>query len=138
MERLRCQKTLVKLPTIFSLAKEYGLKTAMFASKEKFKHLELPGSLDKFVLPGPHDDAKSVAKAFAVEVVSLKPNLCFIHFRDPDTEGHAHGNTSPSLGKLADYRCAIVNAERILVVEGRMRDPDEHLARRQEPSRSMT
>ena len=80
--------------TIFRLGKERGFKTAMFVSKEKFKHLELPGSLDKFVLPDPYDDAKSVAKAFAAEVGTLKPNLCFIHFRDPDTEGHAHGNKS--------------------------------------------
>ena len=35
------------VPTIFSLAKARGLKTAMFVGKEKLKHLELPGSLDE-------------------------------------------------------------------------------------------
>lgn len=82
---------MVKVPTIFSLAKERGLKTAMFVGKEKFKHLELPGTIDELVWPRPDDDAKSVAKAFAAEFGKTKPNLCFIHFRDPDTVGHKTG-----------------------------------------------
>jgi len=82
---------IVKVPTIFSLAKERGLKTAMFVGKEKFKHLELPGTIDELVWPQPDDDAKSVAHAFATEFGKTKPNLCFIHFRDPDTVGHKTG-----------------------------------------------
>lgn len=81
----------VNVPTIFSLAKERGLRTAMFVGKEKFKHLELPGTIDELVWPQPDDDAKSVAKAFAAEFGKTKPNLCFIHFRDPDTVGHKTG-----------------------------------------------
>ena len=88
-------KGLVKVPTVFSLAKERGLKTAMFVSKEKFAHLNLPGSIDTYVWPQPDDDAKSVAKAFAAEFGKSKPNLTFIHFRDPDTVGHATGAYSP-------------------------------------------
>ncbi len=88
-------KGLVKVPTIFSLAKQSGYVTAMFVGKEKFKHLLLPGTVDYFIWPQPEDDAQAVAKAFASEVGKLKPNLCFIHFRDPDTEGHAHGSHSP-------------------------------------------
>lgn len=82
---------IVKVPTIFGLAKERGLKTAMFVGKEKFKHLELPGTIDELVWPQPDDDAKSVAKVFATEFGKTKPNLCFIHFRDPDTVGHKTG-----------------------------------------------
>jgi len=70
---------------------ERGLKTAMFVGKEKFKHLELPGSLDALVWPQSNDDAKSVAKSLADQIGTLKSNLCFIHFRAPDTAGHAHG-----------------------------------------------
>ena len=93
----------VKLPTIFSIAKQRGLKTAMFVGKEKFKHLNLPGSVDTFVWPQPEDGALAVAKAFAEQVGTLKPNLCFIHFRDPDTEGHKYGSHSPEKKKaLAD------------------------------------
>ncbi len=86
---------IVKLPTIFSIAKEHGLVTAMFVGKEKFKHLILPGSLDAFVWPQPEDDAKAVAAAFAAQVGKLKPNLCFIHFLDPDVAGHKYGAHSP-------------------------------------------
>ncbi|MGN6555704.1 MAG: alkaline phosphatase family protein [Verrucomicrobiota bacterium] len=88
-------KGLVQVPTIFSLAKKQGLVTAMVVGKEKFKHLLLPGSVDRFVWPQPEDDAQAVAKAFASEVIQLKPNLCFIHFRDPDTLGHKFGSHSP-------------------------------------------
>lgn len=89
------EKGLVKIPTIFSFAKEHGLVTAMFVGKDKFKHLNLPGSLDVFVWPQPDDDAKAVARAFAEHVAKLKPNLCFIHFLDPDVAGHKYGAASP-------------------------------------------
>jgi len=96
-------KGVVKLPTIFSLAKARGLKTAMFVGKEKFKHLNLPGSVDVFVWPQPEDGALAVARAFAAQVKTLQPNLGFIHFRDPDTEGHKYGSHSPEKKKaLAD------------------------------------
>lgn len=98
----------VKVPTIFSLAKQHGLVTAMFVGKEKFEHLLLPGSLDAFVWPKPDDGAKSVAEIFAAQVGKLKPNLCFIHFRDPDTAGHAHGGSSPEkMSALADCDAAL-------------------------------
>lgn len=98
----------VKVPTIFSLAKERGLKTAMFVSKEKFKHLDRPGSVDAFVWPQPDDDAKSVAQAFAAEVGKLRPNLAFIHFRDPDTVGHKTGAQSPEkIQSLKDCDAAL-------------------------------
>ncbi len=86
------EKGLVKVPTIFKLAKERGLKTAMYVGKEKFKHLDLPGSLDVFSLQA--GDAE-VAQAFAAEVGQLRPNLCFIHFALPDTIGHQYGLGSP-------------------------------------------
>jgi predicted AlkP superfamily pyrophosphatase or phosphodiesterase len=85
----------VQVPTVFSLAKERGLKTAMFVGKEKLKTLEIPGTIDTLVWPQPHDDAKSIARAFAAEFGKTKPNLTFLHFHDPDTIGHAHGAYSP-------------------------------------------
>ncbi len=94
---------LVKVPTIFSLAKKKGLTTAMFVGKEKFEHLMLPDSVDTFAWPKTNNDAKAVAKVFADQVSTLKPNLCFIHFRDPDSAGHAYGSKSPEkVQALAD------------------------------------
>lgn len=95
----------VKVPTIFSLAKYSGLTTALYAGKEKFKHLNKPRSLDTFAIPG---NALKVAAAFAEDFPKTKPNLCFLHFADIDNEGHAHGLYSPQwLQSLADTDAAL-------------------------------
>jgi arylsulfatase A-like enzyme len=101
------EKGLVKVPTIFSIAKKSGLVTAMVVAKNKFRTLDLPGSLDAFLLPTDPASA-SVAAAFAGMVGKLKPNLCFIHFGEPDVAGHAHGMFSPEKMKaLADSDAAL-------------------------------
>lgn len=92
------EKGLLNVPTIFQLAKEKGLTTALFAAKKKFLTLHQPNSLDRFVVPE-NPAAESVAQAFAADVGKLKPNLCFIHFADADTAGHNFGVDSPE--KLA-------------------------------------
>ena len=98
---------LVKVPTVFSIAKEQGLSTAMFVCKEKFKTLQLPGSVDLFVFPE-SQNAKGVAEAFAAQVKALKPNLCFIHFGDPDAAGHKYGMDSPEkMQAFADCDAAL-------------------------------
>lgn len=83
-------KGTVKVPTIFSLAKQAGLKTALYASKEKFQTLNIPGSLDKIESL---QSAKSldIAKAFAADFTTLKPNVTLVHFGEPDATGHAFG-----------------------------------------------
>ena len=101
------EKGLVKVPTIFSIAKKSGLVTAMVVAKNKFRTLDLPGSLDAFILP-PDPSSASVAAAFADMIGKLKPDLCFIHFGEPDVAGHAHGMFSPEKMKaLADSDAAL-------------------------------
>ncbi len=99
---------LVKVPTVFALAKKQGLTTAMFVAKEKFRHLLLTNSVDKFSYVRnteristtnaagqvtrtsvPH--AIQVARAAAEWIVQARPNLCFVHFADPDSTGHKYG-----------------------------------------------
>lgn len=100
-------KGLVTVPTVFSLAKEKGMSTAMFVAKEKFRHLLLPGSVDVFVCPE-DNTAAGVAKAFAENVGKLKPALCFVHFGDPDVKGHEFGMDSPEKMKaFADTDAAL-------------------------------
>ncbi|HTI99187.1 MAG TPA: alkaline phosphatase family protein [Dongiaceae bacterium] len=112
-------KGVVRVPTIFSLAKQRGLVTAMFVGKEKFKHLLLPGSVDTFVWPQPEDNAQAVAAAFAAQVGTLKPNLCFIHFRDPDTQGHKYGAASPEkIQALADCDAALKTIKDAIAAAG--------------------
>jgi predicted AlkP superfamily pyrophosphatase or phosphodiesterase len=87
------KRGVVTVPTVFSLAHAAGYKTALFAGKEKFKHLDLPGSLDKFEIPG--YQAQKVAAAAAPYIIAQKPNLCFIHFADGDGAGHKYGWGTP-------------------------------------------
>ena len=89
------EKGLIPVPTIFSLAHPHGFTTAIFAGKPKFKHLNLPGSLDEFVLLLPKANAKDVAAAFAARLPLLNVDLCLIHFADPDSAGHKYGWGSP-------------------------------------------
>lgn len=102
----------VKVPTIFALAKQHDatLGTAMFPGKQKFRHLWQPGSLDVFDYNGPQEDkplagteeieklvipAQTVARNASAYIIAKKPNLCFIHFPDPDSAGHKSGWGSP-------------------------------------------
>ncbi len=102
----------VKLPTIFALAKQRdsALSTAMFPGKIKFRHLWQPGSLDIFDINGSREDtpvasteeveklvipSQLVAKNVSAYIAAKKPNLCFIHFPDPDSAGHKSGWGSP-------------------------------------------
>lgn len=113
----------VNVPTVFSLAKKQGLKTAMFVGKEKFKHLEVPGTIDELVWPQPDDDAKSVARAFAAEFGKTKPNLCFLHFRDPDTVGHKTGAYSPEkIQALKDCDEALTTIKDAVAAAGVLKD----------------
>jgi len=88
------QRGLVPVPTIFQLSKEHGgIRTAAFAGKEKFNHLNTPGHIDDF---GVIDiDAQPLARVVGAYIIERKPNLCFIHFADSDSAGHAYGWGSP-------------------------------------------
>jgi predicted AlkP superfamily pyrophosphatase or phosphodiesterase len=87
------EKGMVTVPTVFSLAKEKGLKTAMFVGKPKFLHLYRPKDLNEFSLPS--YDAKTVATVAGRYIESSKPNLCFVHFSDSDGAGHKFGWGTP-------------------------------------------
>ncbi len=87
------QNGLITVPTVFGVAKQKGLTTALFAGKPKFKHLNIPGTLDAFAIPS--YSAKKVASVAGKYILERKPNLCFIHFADSDGEGHRYGWGSP-------------------------------------------
>jgi predicted AlkP superfamily pyrophosphatase or phosphodiesterase len=100
------QRGLVTVPTIFKLARDRGYTTALFAGKEKFRHLNNPGTVDEFQIPS--YSAKTVAAAAAKYIVEKKPNLCFIHFADSDGAGHASGWGSPEqIQSFADEDAAL-------------------------------
>lgn len=87
-------KGVVQVPTVFGLAKKEGLTTALFAAKDKFKHLEVKGTLDKFWIK--ETTAVNVANAASDYFKMNKPNLLFVHLPDADVAGHANGWGSQS------------------------------------------
>jgi predicted AlkP superfamily pyrophosphatase or phosphodiesterase len=137
-------KPKLAVPTIFRLAKKHGLTTAMIVSKSKFKTLEQTDSLDKFIIP---DEFLSpgIAAATADVIKQLAPNLCFIHFGDPDFTGHQYGVRSPEKMKalstcdraLGVIRAAIAAAglteSSVIILTadhgGHDRTPEENAAR---------
>lgn len=118
---------LVRVPTVFAAAHAAGKSTAIFAGKEKFRHLLLPGTVDEFyydksnavvVLKSDKGDAvfkkegciaaKAVATNAANYILKNKPELCFIHFPDPDTVGHQFGwDTPEQIKAFADTDAAL-------------------------------
>ncbi|MDW8309329.1 MAG: alkaline phosphatase, partial [Verrucomicrobiales bacterium] len=104
----------VSVPTVFTHARAAGRSTAMFVGKEKFRHLLQPGTVDEFcynralaqtitksesgggdLQDEPNTFARTVAAQAADYIVRHKPNVCFIHFADPDAIGHKFGWGSP-------------------------------------------
>lgn len=120
-------KGIVRVPTVFAVAKQAGLATAMFVGKEKFRHLLQPGTVDEFCFnraaskivaksdgggtpmkKESNVSARAVAANAADYIVTHKPNLCFIHFADPDGAGHKFGWGSPEqLRAFADVDAAL-------------------------------
>jgi predicted AlkP superfamily pyrophosphatase or phosphodiesterase len=100
------EKGLVGVPTAFVFAKKAGLGTAMFVGKDKFKHLELPESLDKFDLPS--NKALEIAPVAGKYLAENKPALSFVHFPDSDSMGHRHGwGSNEQIQAFADEDAAM-------------------------------
>lgn len=79
----------VRVSTAFSIMKASGLGTAIFAAKDKFKHLNVPGSLDIFSIK--NNDAFSVAAEASDYISNNLPAFAFIHLPDADYAGHSSG-----------------------------------------------
>jgi len=102
----RPEKGSLTVPTIFALARARKMTTALFAGKEKFIHLNVPGALDTFSVPS--YSAKKVAQVAAAHIETVKPNLCFVHFADPDGAGHASGwGSREQIAAFADSDAAL-------------------------------
>jgi predicted AlkP superfamily pyrophosphatase or phosphodiesterase len=96
----------IHVPTIFSVAHENGLSTAMFVGKPKLRHIAIPGSVDHFERPSYL--CGGVAKRAGEYFAETKPDLMFVHFSDPDEYGHSHGWMSK------EYLHAVHSSDRCL------------------------
>ena len=96
----------IHVPTIFSVAHEHGMKTAMIVGKPKLRHTIIPGTIDHFERPSYL--CAGVARRAAEYLTSNRPDLMFVHFSDPDEAGHASGWMS------AEYLRAVKESDRCL------------------------
>jgi predicted AlkP superfamily pyrophosphatase or phosphodiesterase len=98
---LSAKADVVEFPTIFSVARAHGYRTAAFFSKAKFGPLQRPGTLDYSQSPGGWFGRWSSACTMA-DVRSYlskeRPNLLFVHLSDPDGAGHSSGWMSDAYG----------------------------------------
>ena len=92
----------VDFPTVFSVARGHGYRTAAFFSKAKFGPLQRPGTLDYSQAPGGWfgrwPGARTVADVRSY-LETNKPNLLFVHLSDPDRAGHSSGWMSGAYGQ---------------------------------------
>ncbi len=101
----------IRHPTVFSVAKAAGLRTAMYFSKDKFCFFAQPGVLDLVHGIGKSDglrqgevSAAGIAAAFTEDWKAKPFGLVFLHLKEPDEAGHAEGWMSPTY--LAGVRAA--------------------------------
>jgi arylsulfatase A-like enzyme len=92
-DEYRVEKGLIRVATIFEIARQAGRRTAMVVGKDKLRHLVLPGSLDAFVVASRGDD--DVANEVVVQV-QAGFDLLFAHLPLTDLTGHVGGWMSDS------------------------------------------
>jgi predicted AlkP superfamily pyrophosphatase or phosphodiesterase len=92
----------VEFPTIFSLARAHGYRTAAFFSKAKFQPLQRPGTLDYSQAPGGwfgRWSSRRTVDDIQAYLESSQPNVLFVHLTDPDNAGHSAGWMSEAYGR---------------------------------------
>jgi len=94
----------IHYPTIFSAAQSAGLTTALFVGKRKLEHLLQPHSQSRFEVGGIR--CSRVDELALPYLANVRSGLVFLHFSDPDNEGHAHGWLSP------EYLTGVERADR--------------------------
>ncbi len=117
----------VALPTIFTVARSNGYRTAAFFSKSKFHSLQRPGTLDYSKAPGGwfgRWSSDRIVTDVETYLGTARPNVLFVHLADPDAAGHQHGWMS------ADYGRGVLSADaaiaKVLVAADRAYGPGEY------------
>ena len=101
----------IDTPTIFAAARDAGLITAAFFSKEKFAHLAVPSTLNHVYIPSNplgRSHADNTIQRVKRYLERSRPNVLFVHLGEPDFVGHVFGWMSPP------YRWAVRAADREL------------------------
>lgn len=81
-----------KFDTIFTIAKENKLITAMFVGKDKLNFIAVPGSVDEFVyIEYSPSSIEEISRSFIQYASNNMPDITLIHFPEPDIPGHKEG-----------------------------------------------
>lgn len=121
----KANRGFIRVPTVFSTAREHGLSTAMIVGKQKLRHIAGPQNVDYFERPSYL--CGGVARRAAAYFTAKRPDLLFVHFSDPDEYGHSSGwlskqyvraakNSDACLGIVLDAIDASPLAARTLVI----------------------
>ena len=90
--------------SMFDVAHEAGLQTAMYASKSKFDMFDdsYPDAIGTFYYNASFDD---MVDRFIADMQASPHHLSLIHIREPDSEGHTSGwNLSPGSAYLNEVK----------------------------------
>jgi len=78
--------------TIFTVAKNSGLSTAMFVGKDKLSYINVPGSIDRYESTSmAKQSVEMITESCSSHMKKQKPRLTLVHFPYPDLAGHTHG-----------------------------------------------
>jgi predicted AlkP superfamily pyrophosphatase or phosphodiesterase len=92
--------------TIFTVARNEGFSTALFAGKDKLNYIAVPGSIDNVrIFEYSPSSVKEISESFTKYIINNQPRLTLIHFPEPDIPGHKHGWMSE------EYLVAIKNVD---------------------------
>jgi arylsulfatase A-like enzyme len=92
----------IELPNLFGLARARGYTTAAFFSKPKFQPLQVDGTLDYSQAPGGLFGGWSSDRTLsdvARYLERTRPNVLFVHLKDPDAAGHKSGWMTAAYGR---------------------------------------
>ncbi|MDP7034411.1 MAG: alkaline phosphatase family protein [Planctomycetota bacterium] len=81
----------IRSTTCLEIAAQAGRRVGFVVAKEKLLHLSRSVPEPSLV----STDAAALARETCRLLRERKPNLLFVHFRDPDSTGHRHGWMSP-------------------------------------------
>lgn len=85
----RPERGFIRVPTVLSTAEQAGKGAAAFVGKWKLQHITPPGGVDVFSRPGYL--CKRVVDEAITYFLAHEPQVMFVHFSDPDDEGHSVG-----------------------------------------------